>query len=185
MQAEIRWALTAPQRRWSSGPERSRLGSVRPLAGCAGPVARLRARHEQSTGLFVSGLGLQRLATGRHGPPARAAPGSGSRARASHRRPARPRPRRHAGPVPAATSRAAAAAAARPIRPSPPRCPALRPAAPARWSRPGHPRPGSRRRTTSRRCRRGGSRPSASSLSAVPVLASSWSYRLANKRTRR
>ena len=28
-------------------------------------------------------------------------------------------------------------------------------------------------------------RPSASSLSAVPVLASSWSYRLANKRTRR
>jgi hypothetical protein len=30
------------------------------LAGRAGPVAQLLARHKQSTGLFVSGLGPQR-----------------------------------------------------------------------------------------------------------------------------
>ena len=39
--------------------------AVRPLAGRVGPVARPLARHKQSTGLFVSGLGLQRLAAGR------------------------------------------------------------------------------------------------------------------------
>ena len=53
----------------SSGPERRAASTLKDRnreapAGCAGPVARLVAKHKQSTGLFVFGLGLQRLTSG-------------------------------------------------------------------------------------------------------------------------